>query len=220
MATRYFLSFLIILTVMGIGRVGIHLWAVNRPSGITQVINSALEPKNARAIEAAKAPNKPIKSVSTPEGIVTAGAAAFPEKKTGTISKVERDVLLHLKKLKEKRQSHASELEALETRAKDAEKQAREQIAILETLEERIKASLAQEKTINDKKIKRLAAVYEGMKANKSAPIIARMELSTVVRMMARMDEKKVGKILSNLQPDLAVKITEALTQKLSLLSP
>jgi len=220
MATRYFLSFLIILTVMGVGRVGIHLWVVNRPSAITRIIESTMAPKKVQAVEAAKKPAKPIQQIVMPAAITTANATTFHDQETDTISKEERGLLLHLRKLKEKRQSRKSELEELEKRAKEVEKQAGEQITILEALEERIQDSLRQEQAINDKKIKRLAAVYEGMKAAKSAPIISRMELSTVVRMMTRMDEKKVGKILSNLPPDLAVKITEALTQKLSLLSP
>ncbi|PJC71423.1 MAG: hypothetical protein CO017_00105, partial [Zetaproteobacteria bacterium CG_4_8_14_3_um_filter_59_5] len=88
--------------------------------------------------------------------------------------------------------------------------------ADLEELEARIKDMLAQEQSINNKKIKRLTAVYEGMKADKAAPVLAQMDLQTVVQMFSRMDEKQVGKILSFLPPEKAVKISQALTERIS----
>ena len=69
-------------------------------------------------------------------------------------------------------------------------------------------------------KIKRLTAVYEGMKAESAAPVISQMELSTVVKMFLRMDEKQVGKILSFLPPEKAVTISQALTKQISKVNP
>ena len=71
-------------------------------------------------------------------------------------------------------------------------------------------------KNIKNKKIKRLTAVYEGMKPDRAAPVISKMDLATVVRVFLLMDEKKVGKILSFLPPDKAVQISQALTRQIS----
>jgi len=54
------------------------------------------------------------------------------------------------------------------------------------------------------------------MKPDKAAPVIARMELTTVVKIFSLMDEKKVGKILSFLPAEKAVQISQALTRQIS----
>jgi len=100
------------------------------------------------------------------------------------------------------------EIEAAEERAKAKIKQ-------LQDLESRIQALLDEEGSIKDKKIKRLTAVYEGMKAEKAAPVIAQMELEIVVKLFSRMNEKQVGKILSFMPPAQAVVISQALTKRL-----
>ncbi len=107
-------------------------------------------------------------------------------------------------------------LDERESEITDAEKRAAEKITALEALQTRIEALLQQEESIKDKKIKRLTSVYEGMKADRAAPVIAQMELSIVVKMFLRMNEKQVGKILSFLPPQQAVVISQALTQRIA----
>ncbi len=106
-------------------------------------------------------------------------------------------------------------LDERESEIVDAEKRASEKITALEALQTRIEALLQQEESIKDKKIKRLTSVYEGMKADRAAPVIAQMELGIVVKMFLRMNEKQVGKILSFLPPQQAVVISQALTQRI-----
>ena len=103
---------------------------------------------------------------------------------------------------------------------KSAEQRAQEKIAALEALEARIQSLLQQEESIKNKKIKRLTSVYEGMKADKAAPVIAQMDLDIVVKMFLRMNEKQVGKILSFLPPQQAVVISQALTQRIAANAP
>lgn len=107
-------------------------------------------------------------------------------------------------------------LDERESEIQQAEKRAHEKIAALEQLESRIQAILTEEKSIKDKKIKRLTAVYEGMKADKAAPVIAQMELGIVIKIFSRMNEKQVGKILSFLPPKKAVVISQALTKRIA----
>jgi len=99
-----------------------------------------------------------------------------------------------------------------------AEERAKAKIKQLQDLESRIQALLDEEGSIKDKKIKRLTAVYEGMKAEKAAPVIAQMELEIVVKLFSRMNEKQVGKILSFMPPAQAVVISQALTKRLGSL--
>jgi len=128
----------------------------------------------------------------------------------------ERELLDSLRSTREKLTEMEDALKERENEAKSAEKRAAERITELEQLEARIQDLLQQEESIKSKKIKRLTAVYEAMKPEKAAPVIAKMKLDTVVKMFSRMEEKKVGKILSFLPPDKAVTISHALTKRIS----
>lgn len=120
-----------------------------------------------------------------------------------------------LRDAREKLVAQEKSLQEREKVAQAAEQRAIKRIDELKALEARIQDLLAEEKAMNDKKIKRLTAVYEGMKADKAAPVIAQMKLKTVVKMFSRMKEKQVGKILSFLPPKQAVEISQALTQRI-----
>jgi len=101
---------------------------------------------------------------------------------------------------------------------KKADERVKKRITELEALENNIQDLLEQEKSIKNKKIKRLTAVYEGMKADKAAAVISQMELLTVVKMFSKMNEKQVGKILSFLRPKQAMMISQALTKGIATL--
>lgn len=146
-------------------------------------------------------------------------AAFTPE--SGNIGNPEQGSLpADLRKLKDQLDERSRRLDQREQNAVNMDKKAAQRISDLEALEARIGDMLSQEKSINNKKIKRLTAVYEGMRADKAAPVIARMDLPTVVKMFSRMNEKKVGKILSFLPPELAVKISQALTENIASINP
>jgi len=132
----------------------------------------------------------------------------------------ERELLESLRTTRKKLTAMEKSLGEREKEAEAAESKAAERIVELEKLEARIQELLLQEESIKSKKIKRLTAVYEGMTADKAAPVIAKMELATVVKMFLRMDEKKVGKILSFLPPEKAVTISQALTRQISKVNP
>ena len=132
----------------------------------------------------------------------------------------ERELLESLRTTRKKLTAMEKSLSEREKEAEAAESKAAERIVQLEQLEARIQELLLQEESIKSKKIKRLTAVYEGMKAEKAAPVIAQMELATVVKMFLRMDEKQVGKILSFLPPEKAVTISQALTRQISKVNP
>ncbi len=129
---------------------------------------------------------------------------------------IEDETLSSLRQLKSGLDQRSKTLDQREQSLQQAEDQLKRRITELEQLEASIQQRLADESKIKSKKIKRLTAVYEGMKPDRSAPVIARMELATVVKIFLLMDEKKVGKILSFLPPEKAVLISQALTQRIS----
>jgi len=129
---------------------------------------------------------------------------------------IEDKTLTSLRQYRDELEQRSKGLDAREKSLQQAEDKLKRRITELEQLEASIKQRLSDESKVKNKKIKRLTAVYEGMKADRAAPVIAKMELATVVKIFLLMDEKKVGKILSFLPPEKAVKISQALTRQIS----
>jgi len=235
MRTGRILALMMLLTLAGLSRVALSLThAGNAPTANEkEVIASA---RAATAIASARpspAASSPVKSAAVPIAETPAGArggdgaALVPNANASPwtpddamVCETERKALLGLRDLKQQLEARKRQLDSREQAIAEMEKKAANRIKALEDMEARLQDMLAQEKSINDKKIKRLTAVYEGMKPDKAAPVIARMELPIVVRIFSRMDEKKVGKILSFLPPEQAVKISQALTRRIASLNP
>jgi len=219
MRTGRVLILLSLLTVLVLARAGLSMWT--DPWIDKQAVNEvAISDALAASVENTNQGAPLDKSRSEDSGLM---AQAIPEAEAlpftpddEAISQAERETLLSLRKTRDELNARQKALEERQAAAEASEKLVNERIADLEELETRIKDMLSQEQSINTKKIKRLTAVYEGMKADRAAPVLAKMDLPTVVRMFSRMDEKKVGKILSFLPPDKAVVITQALTRRIS----
>ena len=129
---------------------------------------------------------------------------------------IEDETLTSLRKYRDDLDQRSKNLDQRESSLKEAEDQLERRIQELEQLEASIQQRLIDESKVKSKKIKRLTAVYEGMKPERAAPVIEKMELETVVKIFLLMDEKKVGKILSFLPPEKAVTISQALTRQIS----
>ena len=149
-----------------------------------------------------------IPSVEAAEQMALKEERAMPQQDTSN--------LLALREQKKALSEREKALEEREAVIQEAEERAQGKITELLQLEARIQGMLAEEQSIKDKKIKRLTAVYEGMKAERAAPVIAQMDLGIVVKIFSRMSEKQVGKILSFLQPKQAVVISQALTERIA----
>jgi len=210
MRTGRILLLLLVLTALVLARTVLSL---RQPE---QNISHVIQTADAANI---KLPVRRAVDNAASTAVIDEMAAFTPE--SGNIGNPEQGSLpADLRKLKDQLDERSRRLDQREQNAVNMDKKAAQRISDLEALEARIGDMLSQEKSINNKKIKRLTAVYEGMRADKAAPVIARMDLPTVVKMFSRMNEKKVGKILSFLPPELAVKISQALTENIASLNP
>jgi len=223
MARHYTLSLLILLSIAAVGNFGLVwytnvLWSPPSTNGLLVASAQAEEP------QASTAPADDTSSANTKQHnthaalIDSAEASVFSDMPGDNMSHEEADILRSLRPLKENLDTRAKDLDKRQQAVEGAEKRVASQMTELKAMLVRIQDSLKQEQGIKSKKIKRLSAVYESMKAVKSAPIIAKMDLPIVVKMLSRMDEKKVGKILSFLPPEQAVRITQALTRQIATL--
>ena len=237
MRTRRVLTLLCLLSALTLLRAGLSLWSDSQPGrAVIKVAQAAQEQPSRSATPPAppattppekrnpdpaansktKLARKFVKKPTASGGLIPAAEALPFTPDAEAISQAERETLLSLRQTKQALDARQKALDEREQAARTAEAKIARRLKELEAMESGIKDLLAQEQSINTKKIKRLTAVYEAMKADRSAPVIARMELPIIVRMFSRMDEKKVGKILSFLPPEKAVVISQALTDRIS----
>ena len=210
------LLLLSVLSVLVVGRVGLSMWTDQAPDDVIGLAQAAAQQESTQpAAQANPGKNSAASTGISMQAIPEAEALPYTPDDVA-ISKAERETLLALRKQRDELAARKKSIEERQKAVEEGEKKLSERIADLEELEARIKDMLAQEQSINTKKIKRLTTVYEGMKADKAAPVLAQMDLQTVVRMFSRMDEKQVGKILSFLPPKKAVIISQALTDRIS----
>jgi len=102
----------------------------------------------------------------------------------------------------------------LETERKelDALKQELNKILdVVSTQKVELKKETIQLDEIESKNIKKLAAVYGGMKPEKAAMIIKEMDEETAVKLLTMMDGKSSARILESVDLNLAVKLSERL---------
>lgn len=203
-------------------KVGLHLW---QPTTQQIAAARATDPASVAATDPKAEPavtNRP--SFSTAElrnaPLTTLAQYLIPvanaEANTTEQAIIEDKTLASLRQYKQELDQRASDLDKRAAALKAAEEKLQQRITELEQLEASIQQRIQDEAKIKSKKIKRLTAVYEGMKPDKAAAVIAQMELATVVKIFLLMDEKKVGKILSFLPPEKAVTISQALTRQIS----
>jgi len=211
-----FTGLISLLSLMVIAKLTMPLWSHHHiptalptaPSMITAITTTPISDA------ALASPTIPIKrsTISTLISIadisIAQAAEALPTGKDADILASLRSFQLRLEKREKKLDIRAKKLAEIETKALVRIDEMKKMAASLREM-------LKQEDSIKTKKIKRLTAVYAGMKPERAAPVIAKMDLETVVKVFLRMKEKKVGKILSFLPTDKAVTISEALTQRI-----
>jgi len=214
---------LVLLSVFVVGKVTVNWMQYGADESGFSVNDTGSMPMNAQAV--ATLEDEQLAGAKAPDGKATAwgelwipsaeAAASMPIAEESEGSNQDMKALQQARiQIAAKEKKLNEHLDALNK----ADERVKKRIAELERLESNIQDLLEQEKSIKNKKIKRLTAVYEAMKADKAAAVISQMELVTVVKMFSKMDEKKVGKILSFLRPKQAMMISQALTQGIATL--
>ena len=209
--------FLAVLTLAAMFNIGLAMWPEEwRYSAAVSEMAATPEAQAEETMVAAVQP-EPLPAAAAKEEmsiIDAAEASVYSGSLAGSISQEEAEVLLNLRAMKEDLDLRAKALNERQRSIDEAEAAIAKRINELEGLVAKLQEQLLQEQGLKSKKIKKLAAVYSSMKPEKAAPVITQMELDTVVKMFARMDDKKVGKILSFMPPEKAVSITQALTRQ------
>lgn len=215
------MSLMVMITVLGLGKISLSFL---QPQQVLTAVSTPLEIEKTSEVKTdaeTVATKVDVESWATQfinQDMIPSVEAAeqMTLKEERNAPQQDTSNLLALREQKKALSEREKALEEREAIIQEAEQRAQGKITELLQLEARIQSMLAEEQSIKDKKIKRLTAVYEGMKADRAAPVIAQMDLSIVVKIFSRMSEKQVGKILSFLQPKQAVVISQALTERIA----
>ncbi|MDX8409900.1 MAG: hypothetical protein R8J84_07685 [Mariprofundales bacterium] len=221
---RHFLLLLGLMSLMVMAKITLPLWSHHATPANTALASATaasetpqhLQPPSAtHAAATSSLLSSPIHNALIPSAIAeTSIANAAESLPTGK----DAELLSSLRQRNKLLDAREKEIEERKTALEDMEKRATSRIAELKTMEASLRDMLKQEDSIKNKKIKRLTAVYESMKPDRAAAVIAGMDLGTVIKVFLRMKEKKVGKILSFLPAKTAVVVSEALTRRISSL--
>jgi flagellar motility protein MotE (MotC chaperone) len=118
-------------------------------------------------------------------------------------------------------QERQARLEALEVKERQlaereeglrlVQQQIEAQVAALTMLRQEIEELLAEKEAFEAQRLEHLVKVYEGMRAAEAASLVERLNEETAVQLFFRMKDKKVGKILEAIKPDVAARLSERL---------
>ena len=135
------------------------------------------------------------------------------------MAKFLAEIEAHKKEYEKKKESLTWKEKMLQSMEANLEAEKKELVALRHELAEIIK--LATEKNAElekgvisfeqseTKNLKKLAAVYGGMKPDKAAAIIKEMDEDTAVKLLSIMDGRDSARILQAIEPEKAVKLSE-----------
>lgn len=132
-------------------------------------------------------------------------------------SKAEKRVLTDLDARRVELEKREIALESKEAELKTQAQALSERVLELRTLTSQLAKAREEKDHRYEARLEQLASVYGSMAPKEAAPLIARLDTETALSLMERMPGKRMGQILSGMQPDRAVELTKYLTDKRKL---
>lgn len=174
--------------------------------------HSAKPPQVASAKESAGAAGG-LASVAPSDrakGLAPAGDAARPADGGGKPAEV-RALVDAITRRQGELEERERDVAAREERLRVYEQDVIAKIASLEEIEKRLQARAKAATAAVDAAAESLAKVYGAMKPAEAAPILERLDETTVLTIFGRMKEKQIGEILPLMTKEKAIALTQAL---------
>lgn len=137
--------------------------------------------------------------------------SAKPAKQLGP---EQLEVLRSIENLKKKLEEREKELDKRASELSSLEKLVDQKMATLEKLKVEFEAQVKAEEERQNKRIKHLVALYSNMKPKAAAEVMEKMDLDLAVEIFRQMRGREAGKILANVSPEKASKISQMLSEK------
>lgn len=125
----------------------------------------------------------------------------------------ERALMKTLEQKEQELNDRESRLSAEEQRTQALKQEIVAKIETLKALEERLGASLEEEKTSENKRYKDLAKVYDAAPPDKVGSMLEKMDTKTAAGITMNMKRDKAGAVLGYLSPQKAIEITREITR-------
>ncbi len=125
----------------------------------------------------------------------------------------QRDLVASLQARKIELDSRENALKTEEQKLLALKQEILEKIDLLRGLEEKLNATIETNKSIESKKYKDLAKVYESTLPAKAGPMLEKLDVATAAGITMNMKRDKAGAIWGYLSPQKAVEITREITR-------
>jgi flagellar motility protein MotE (MotC chaperone) len=129
------------------------------------------------------------------------------------LSPAEIEVLQQLAERRATLDQRASALDQQQIVLQAAEKRIDEKIAELQKLQKSIEADVAKQNQQDDARTQSLVKIYETMKPQEAAPILAQLDMPIALGVLTKMKERSTAAVLAAMDPARAQAITAALAQ-------
>jgi flagellar motility protein MotE (MotC chaperone) len=126
----------------------------------------------------------------------------------------DRALLYSIQKRQVELNQREEALKMDEQRLASLKKEISDKIEILRQVEAKLNTALDAEKSVEGKRLKELAKVYESMPSAKAGIMLAKLDVKTAAGITINMKRDRAGAIWGYLDPQRAVEITNEITKQ------
>lgn len=136
------------------------------------------------------------------------------EKKTETQSELDIELLKSFEKKREELSKKEDEIKMKEEQLNMIQQNIQQKLAELESIKGDMEKLIILRKDLEEKSINHLVKVYSSMPPAEAAAQLERLDREITIHVLSRMKGKSAAKILSNINPAIAVQISEQLVKR------
>lgn len=129
-------------------------------------------------------------------------------------SVAEKQVLTELDARRVELERRRQELDQREEDIKNQAQALAERLAELKSLSTRVSQVRKERDNQYEARLEQLANVYGSMAPNEAAPLVGKLDEETALALLKRMPGKRMGQVLSAMDPERAVELTKVLSDK------
>ena len=162
----------------------------------------------------APAPDSSSNAAQAQTAVVHSPAEITVDRKAGNWTPAEKQVLTELDARRVELEKRRQALDQREEDIKNEAQALAERLAELKTLGTRMSQVRHERDNQYEARLEQLANVYGSMVPNEAAPLVNKLDEDTALALLKRMPGKRMGQILSLMEPGRAVDLTRILSDK------
>lgn len=164
-----------------------------------------------------KLPEPALPSINAPvEAKQQPALMAAVDRRPGNWSESEKQLLLELDTRRVELEKRREGLDQREAELRNQAQALADRLAELKSLTARLGQVRKEKSQQYDARMEQLANVYASMAPNEAAPLIGKLDEETALSLLKKMPSKRMGQILSGMEPDRAVRLTKILSERAS----